>query len=75
MAPVNDNLTLGDFDWLRQVRAASKARRASPAMPAAVADKLCRFSCVTRNARGALEITDRGREALLDQRMRDAEQR
>ena len=72
---VNENLTLDDFDWLRQLRAATDAKRAAPPVPAAVADKLREFGCVTRNALGGLAITDRGRGALLEQRMRDAEER
>jgi len=75
MAAVHENLTLEDFDWLRKLRAAVDAKRAPSPIPAAVADKLCEFGCVTRNALGGLAITDRGRGALLEQRMRDAEER
>jgi hypothetical protein len=72
---MNDTLTLEDFDWLRRVRAATDAKRSPPPVPAAVADKLREFNCVSPNAQGGFAITDRGRGALLEQRMRDAEER
>jgi hypothetical protein len=75
MTTMNENLTPEDFDWLRKLRAATDAKRNPPPVPAAVADKLCQFSCVTSNALGGFVITDRGRGALLEQRMRDAEER
>ena len=69
------DLTLKDLDWLRILRAATDAKRDPPPIPTAVADKLCQFGCVTPNALGGFAITDRGRGALLEQRMRDAEER
>jgi hypothetical protein len=72
---MNENLTPEDFDWLRKIRAATDAKRTPSPVPAAVADKLCQFSCATPNAQGGFAITDRGRGALLEQRMRDAEER
>ena len=75
MRAVNENLTPEDFDWLRKLRAATDAKRSPPPVPAAVADKLCQFGCVTPNRLGGFAITDRGRDALLEQRMRDAEER
>lgn len=68
-------LTLGDLDWLRLLRAATDAKRDPPPVPTAVVDKLSQFGCVTPNALGGFAITDRGRGALLEQRMRDAEER
>jgi hypothetical protein len=64
-----------DFDWLRKLRGATDAKRVPPALPPAVADKLCQFGCIARDAQGGFAITDRGRGALLEQRMRDAEER
>ena len=72
---MNENLTPDDFDWLRKLRAATDAKRDPPPVPAAVVDKLREFSCITPNAQGGFAITDRGRGALLEQRMRDAEER
>ena len=70
-----ENLTPVDFDWLRKLRAATDAKRAPPPVPTAVADKLCQFGCITANALGGFAITDRGRGELLEQKMRDAEER
>jgi hypothetical protein len=76
MTAMSKSLTLRDFDWLRELRAATDAKRdpLSP-VPTAVADKLCHFGYVTPNTTGGFVITDRGRGALLEQRMRDAEER
>lgn len=70
-----ENLMPMDFDWLRKLRAATDAKRDPPPVPTAVADKLCQFGCITPNALGGFAITDRGRGELLEQRMRDAEER
>lgn len=75
MRAVNDNLTPTDFDWLRKLRGATDAKRNPPPIPTAVADKLRQFGCITPNAPGGFAITDRGRGELLEQRMRDAEER
>lgn len=72
---MNENLTLVDFDWLRKLRAATDAKRDPPPVPTAVADKLREFGYAAPNTPGGFAITDRGRGALLEQRMRDAEER
>lgn len=73
--PAHPNLTPEDFDWLRGVRAATDAKRYPQSVPMEIVDKLCVFGFVTPNGRGGLAITDRGRGALLEQDMRDAEDR
>jgi hypothetical protein len=75
MTAVNENPTPGDFDWLRKLRAATDAKRDPPPVPTAVADKLVEFGYVTLDSRGEFMVTERGRGALLEQRMRDAEER
>ena len=72
---VNENLTLDDFDWLRKLRATTDGKGNPSPVPTAVVDKLREFGCVTPNASGGFAITERGRGALLEQRMRDAEDR
>ena len=72
---MHENLMPVDFDWLRMLRAATDAKRAPPPVPTAVADKLCQFGCITPIVLGGFAITDQGRGALLEQRMRDAEER
>jgi hypothetical protein len=67
------NLTLEDMDWLRRIRAASKAKRHPPSIPTSVTGKLRAFGLVAPN--DPPEITDRGDDALLEQKMRDAEDR
>ena len=69
------NFAPEDFDWLRRVRAATDAKRDPPPVPAAIARKLCGFGFVTLSGRHGLQISDRGRDALLEQDMRDAEER
>ena len=73
----NLSLTPDDCDWLRQVRAACDARRDAPRLPAEVERKLADFGFAAADADGGggAAITDAGREALLEQDMRDAEQR
>ena len=60
---------------LRKIQAATDAQRDPPPVPAQLAGKLRAFGLVTPNGRGGPAITDRGREALLEQDMRDAEDR
>jgi len=72
---MNPKLTPEDFDWLRRIRAATDARRDPPPVPAEIAGRLCTFGFVTRDGRGGLAVSDRGRGALLEQDMRDAEDR
>jgi hypothetical protein len=69
------NLTPEDFDWLRKTRAATDAKRDPPPVPMEIAGKLRTFGFVASDGLGALAIADRGREALLEQDMRDAEDR
>lgn len=69
------NLTAEDFDWLRKLQGATDAKRDPPPVPGEVAGKLRRFGFVAPNGFGGLAITDRGRGALLEQDMRDAEDR
>jgi hypothetical protein len=69
------NLTPEDLDWLRRIRAAGDAKRDPPPVPREIARKLRAFGLVTPNGRGGPAITDRGRGALLEQDMRDAEDR
>lgn len=68
-------LTPEDFDWLRRIRAATDAKRDPPPVPGEFAGKLCTYGLVTPDGRGGLAVSDRGREALLEQDMRDAEDR
>jgi hypothetical protein len=67
-------LTLKDLDWLRRLRAAGDAGRKPPQLPPEIAAKLCAFGCAAQDERGPA-ITERGRGALLEQDMRDAEER
>jgi hypothetical protein len=69
------NLTPEEFDWLREVQGADDAKREPPPVPMNIAGKLGAFGFTTPNGRGGFTITVKGREALLDQRMRDAEDR
>jgi hypothetical protein len=75
MRVTNPNLTPVDFDWLRKVQAATDAKRDRPPVPVEIAGKRRAFGFVTPNGLGGLAITDRGRGALLEQDMRDAEDR
>jgi hypothetical protein len=72
---MNPQLTPEDYDWLRKIRAAADAGRDPPPVPAEIAGKLGAFGFVTRDDRGGLAVCDRGRGALLEQDMRDAEDR
>ena len=72
---MNPTLTPEDFDWLRKIRAATDAKRDPPPAPREIAGKLRSFGFVTPDALGGIAIADRGREALLEQDMRDAEDR
>jgi len=75
MKATNPGLTPEDFDWLRMVQAATDTKRNPPPVPNEIAGKLRTFGFVTSNSLGGLAITDQGREALLEQDMRDAEDR
>lgn len=75
MRAMQPNLTPEDFDWLRKIRAATDAKRDPPPVPMGIAGKLRAFGFVTPNGLSGPAITDRGRGALLEQDMRDAEER
>jgi hypothetical protein len=72
---MHPKLTPEDFDWLRKTRDATDAKRDPPPVPMEIAGKLRTFGFVAPNGLGGLAITDRGRGALLEQDMRDAEDR
>jgi len=71
---MDSDLTAEDFDWLRKLRNAADAKRDPPSVPMNIAAKLGAFGLARPNA-GAFTITSKGRDALLDQDMRDAEDR
>ena len=72
---MDSNLTAEDFDWLRQLRDTADAKRDLPPVPMNIAAKLGAFGLARPNGPGAFSITSKGRDALLDQDMRDAEDR
>jgi hypothetical protein len=72
---MDPNLTPEDIDWLRKIRAATDAKRDPPPVPRNIAGKLAAFGFVKSNDLGDFTITDQGRGALLEQDMRDAEDR
>ena len=69
------DLTVDDLDWLRKLKAAADAKRDPPPVPMNIAAKLSTFGLAKPNSLGAFTITSKGRDALLDQDMRDAEDR
>ena len=69
------NLTADDFDWLRQLKGATDAKRDPPPIPTDIAAKLRAFGLAKPNTSGTFTITPKGRDALLEQDMRDAEDR
>jgi hypothetical protein len=69
------SLTPEDFDWLRQMRGAADGHRDPPPVPMNIIGKLGTFGFAKPDGLGGVTITDRGREALLDQNMQDAEDR
>ncbi len=74
--PIMDsNLTADDFDWLRKLKGAADSKRDPPPIPTDIAAKLRAFGFAKPNTIGALAITSEGRDALLEQDMRDAEDR
>ena len=72
---MNPNLTSEDLDLLREIRAATDAKRGLPSVPRNRARKLRAFGFIQFNVIGRFTITTEGREALLEQDMRDAEDR
>jgi len=72
---VDANLTLEDLDWLRKLEAAADAKRDPPPVPVKIAAKLGAFGLAKPDSLGAFSITSKGRDAVLDQDMRDAEDR
>jgi hypothetical protein len=72
---MDPNLTPEDIDWLRKIRAVTDAKRDPLPVPRNVAGKLAAFGFVKSNDLGDFTITDQGRGALLEQDMRDAEDR
>ena len=75
MSDTNPYLTAEDIDWLRRIQAATNAKRDPPPVALEIAGRLRAFGYAMPNGRGGLAITDRGRGALLEQDMRDAEER
>ena len=72
---VDSNLTTDDVDCLRKLKAATDAKRDPPPIPTDIAAKLGTFGLAKPNDLGALTITSKGRDVLLEQDMRDAEDR
>jgi len=72
---MDSDLTAEDFDWLRKLRDAADAKRDPPSVPMNIAAKLGSFGLAKPQGPGAFTITSKGRDALLDQDMRDAEDR
>jgi hypothetical protein len=72
---MDSNLTADDFDWLRRLKGATDAKRDPPSIPTKIAAKLSAFGFAKPNNSGTFTITSEGRDALLEQDMRDAEDR
>ena len=72
---MDPDLTADELDWLRKLKAAADAKRDPPPIPMDIAAKLDAFGVAKPNSSGVLTITSRGRDALLDQDLRDAEDR
>lgn len=68
-------LTADDLDWLRKLKGAADAKRDPPPIPTDIAARLGAFGLVKPNSFGAPAITSIGRDSLLEQDMRDAEER
>ena len=73
MKASSPNLTPEDFDELRKIQAATDAQREPPSVSAEIARKLRVFGLIAPH--DPLAMTDQGRGALLEQDMRDAEDR
>ena len=72
---MDSNLTAEDIDWLRKLKAAAHAKRDPPPIPTNIAARLGTFGVAIPDRSGSLAITSAGRDALLEQDMRDAEER
>ena len=72
---MRSDLTPADLDELRKIQGATDAKRDPPPLPEMIAIKLRAFGLVTPDPRGGFAISDRGRGVLLEQDMRDAEDR
>ena len=72
---MDSNLTADDFDWLRRLKGAADAKRDPPPIPTDIAAKLVTFGLARPNSSGTFTITSEGGGALLEQDMRDAEDR
>ena len=72
---MDPNLTADDIDWLRKLKGAADAKRDPPPIPTDIAAKLRTFGFAKPNRSGDFTITSEGRDALLEQDMRDAEDR
>lgn len=72
---MDSNLTADDLDWLRKLKTATDQKRDPPPIPMNIAAKLATFGLAKPNRLGAFTITSKGRDELLDQDMRDAEDR
>lgn len=71
----HSNMTPEDFDWLRKAHATTDGNRDPPPVPMEIASKLRAFGFITSDTVSGLAITEGGRDALLEQDMRDAEDR
>jgi hypothetical protein len=72
---MDSNPTAEDFDWLRKLKAAAEAKRDPPPIPTDVAARLGQFGLAKPDSSGAFTISAKGLDALLEQDMRDAEDR
>jgi hypothetical protein len=72
---MDSNPTADDLDWLRRLKAAADAKRDPPPIPTTIAAKLGALGLAKPDSSGAFTITSKGRDALLEQDMRDAEER
>jgi len=66
---VDSNPTADDLDWLRRLKAGPRP------IPANIAARLGTFGLAKPGGPGAFAITSKGHDALLEQDMRDAEDR
>ena len=72
---MDSNLNADDFDWLRKLKGAADAKRDPPPIPTNIAAKLRAFGLAKLSNSGTFTITSEGRDALLEQDMRDADDR